>query len=199
MSVPAAYGGPIVRASGRLGNDGLDTRLPGSRASTTFAGVELACASVGVGRVHFGRRRILPCRQAATAAPGLAGAAPARSVRAHSSIGQSPRLITGLFLVQIQVGPPLSTPRVRFAFRVGASTPVAFDGLRPSTTAGVLAARTPADLGFWLRFAALGVLTYATYVPLRFSRNFARNRAWRAGLLGVSGSSTGGRVESDPH
>ena len=30
-------------------------------------------------------------------------------VRAYSSIGQSPRLITGLFLVRTQVGPPLLT------------------------------------------------------------------------------------------
>src|SRR5690606_34049666 len=30
-----------------------------------------------------------------------------KPIRAHSSIGQSPRLITGLFLVRTQVGPPL--------------------------------------------------------------------------------------------
>jgi hypothetical protein len=32
--------------------------------------------------------------------------------RAHSSIGQSPRLITGLFLVRTQVGPLSTLPRV---------------------------------------------------------------------------------------
>src|SRR5690606_6727084 len=32
-----------------------------------------------------------------------------RSTRAYSSIGQSPRLITGLFLVRIQVGLPTTT------------------------------------------------------------------------------------------
>ena len=34
-------------------------------------------------------------------------------VRAYSSIGQSPRLITGPFLVRTQVGPPLLTSRER--------------------------------------------------------------------------------------
>lgn len=33
--------------------------------------------------------------------------APATPIRAYSSIGQSPRLITGLFLVRVQVGLPL--------------------------------------------------------------------------------------------
>ena len=36
-------------------------------------------------------------------------------VRAYSSIGQSPRLITGPFLVRTQVGPPLTTTATRWA------------------------------------------------------------------------------------
>jgi hypothetical protein len=68
----------------------------------------------------------------------------------------------------------------------------------PTTTAGISAARTPADLGFWVRFAALPVLTYPTYAPLRFSRNFARNRAGRPGFLEVSGSSTTRRAYTLP-
>jgi len=62
--------------------------------------------------------------------------------------------------------------------------------LKTNTTAEIFADTTPADPGFWLCFAALPVLTYVKYAPLRFwsfdhssasSQNCARIRAWRAG------------------
>lgn len=115
------YAASPVRASGRPRQVCLDMLLPASRASTTFAGVELACASAGVGLGHFGQWRSLPRQQAAIGVSAVAGPSPVRSVGAHSSIGQSPRLITGLFLVRIQVGPPRGHSPVPDGVKVGSS------------------------------------------------------------------------------
>jgi hypothetical protein len=56
--------------------------------------------------------------------------------------------------------------------------------------AEIFAAKTPGDPGFWLCFAALPVLTYLKYAPLRFSLDCARNRACRAGNWKIFGSIT---------
>lgn len=81
-------------------------RLLYPAASTSFAGVELACTSAGVttpkGPVNE-HAATLP----AALPPGDAVRPEAPVFRAYSSIGQSPRLIIGLLLVRTQLGPPL--------------------------------------------------------------------------------------------
>ena len=74
-----------------------------------------------------------------TTLPGVAFAARygrsharSRAIRAHSSIGQSPRLITGLFLVRTQVGPPISLAPL--AARATADAP---GNRRPARRGGV--------------------------------------------------------------
>src|SRR5512138_2274985 len=75
-------------------------QLPLCWRSTSLPGVELACASGPTRRcLSVGQKYATWSREL-----GLYGAC-RRRIRAHSSIGQSPRLITGLFLVQTQVGP----------------------------------------------------------------------------------------------
>jgi hypothetical protein len=77
--------------------------LPYLSGSISFRGVELA----------FNNRRQLPVRQPGAKSPTkissgqLAKRRRSRCAQAwaYSSIGQSPRLITGLFLVRTQVGP----------------------------------------------------------------------------------------------
>jgi hypothetical protein len=85
-------------------------------ASTSLPGVELACASgqrprafdfVRTNRVLSRYRCHCRCR--------------ALQQRAYSSIGQSPRLIIGLFLVRTRVGPP---PIFRSLRHGGSSRPV---------------------------------------------------------------------------
>ena len=71
-----------------------------SPLSSSFAHVAVAA---GQGRFRY---RMRPDRQRAT--------------RAHSSIGQSPRLITGLFLVRTQVGPLASCAVPAATLRRGA-------------------------------------------------------------------------------
>ncbi len=83
--------------------------LPPPGDSTTVPPVKPRCESAedpGSGRCC--RRRLSPVRERARRASVCAGPVPWRAPpedsRAHSSIGQSPRLIPGWFLVRIQVG-----------------------------------------------------------------------------------------------
>ena len=76
------------------------TRLLSRWRSTRLPGVELACAS-GRTQNHLDVR---PQRVEWNFCAAKVDSCGLRN-RAYSSIGQSPRLITGLFLVQTQVGP----------------------------------------------------------------------------------------------
>jgi hypothetical protein len=75
--------------------------------------VELRCGSTWqyvTGKSHGARaRRAVPARLGSAGVEFrvscLGARTLTRSIRAYSSIGQSPRLITGLFLVRTQVGP----------------------------------------------------------------------------------------------
>lgn len=79
-------------------------------------GVRLACAPV-VDTTHSPRLFDLAYL------PHTMGLAEGiRALRAHSSIGESPRLITGLFLVRSQVGPQVSKTN---PYRSGDSLPTA--------------------------------------------------------------------------
>ena len=91
----------LENAEPRLSEASAGALLPHWVGSTSFAGVELACVSARRPNVPAGNCAPLlgPCR-------GRFRPTPAHGpTRAHSSIGQSPRLITGLFLVRTQVGP----------------------------------------------------------------------------------------------
>ena len=76
--------------------------LPRGPSSSNVRAVELRCGSAW----HSLTGKALGKRAGASIRVARAGAGtPVCAFRAYSSIGQSPRLITGLFLVRTQVGP----------------------------------------------------------------------------------------------
>ena len=79
--------------------------LPKGASSTTVAGVELSPPRISSSRDHKVSTGLVFLRQSATGASVAKSRRGGASSGAYSSIGQSPRLITGLFLVRTQVGP----------------------------------------------------------------------------------------------
>ena len=87
--------------------------LPKAASSTTVGAVELGPPRLPYPGEHDLVRGLVFARGVPTYTPTfpLTHRRGGITSRAYSSIGQSPRLITGLFLVRTQVGPLAVTPR----------------------------------------------------------------------------------------
>ena len=119
VCVGAAASSPAEDAAGfEATTAGSVRELAGAGSSSTRGRVGLPCRAViespdtcshvqlsPSGAISSSRTKSAVAASSVAASSSQTKSAVAESLRAHSSIGQSPRLITGLFLVRTQVGP----------------------------------------------------------------------------------------------